>query len=220
MDLSASEQEYIKTIYRISERDAGAVSTNAISLALKTSPPSTTEMIKKLAEKYLVDYKPYYGVTLTNDGRRMAMSILRRQRLWKVFLIHKLRFPWEQIQALTNTLEHIDNDDLIARLDAFLDFPKFDPLGEAIPNSEGRITIRNQSTLLEANLYQTTVLIGVRDDDPAFLSFLSEHHIKLGTSIIIKSFREFDKSLDIILDDQHTLTISKQTAQNLIVKIK
>jgi DtxR family Mn-dependent transcriptional regulator len=216
--LSHSEQDYIKVIYRISERDSGAVSTNAIAHVLGTSAPSTTDMMKKLADKHLVEYKPYYGVLLTADGRRLAINILRRQRLWKVFLISKLRFPWEQVQGLADELEHVGNDDLIARLDAFLDFPKFDPLGDPIPNNDGRITIRAQATLAELKIGQSGSLIGVRDDDSQFLTFLSQSQIRLGSQLTILNIRDFDGSIEILIDDAKSLTISKAVCHQLVVK--
>lgn len=213
-----TEQDYVKVIYRISERDSNAVNTNAIAQALGTTAPSTTDMIKKLSDKKLVEYKPYYGVTLTAEGRRMAINILRRQRLWKVFLISKLRFPWEQVQTLSNELEHVGNDDLISRLDAFLDFPKFDPLGDPIPNIDGRITIRAQVTLAELSTNQSGTLIGVRDDDEGFLSFLSQNGIKLGSILAVQNTREFDGNVELIIDGFRSLTISKSVCQLLVVK--
>ena len=154
LTLSSAEEDYIKAIYKISERDPKAVHTNAIALHLNTTAASVTDMIKRLATKGIVNYEKYYGVTLTTQGQRMATMILRRNRLWEVFLVSKLRFPWHQVSHIADALEHVVDEELILRLDAYLDYPKFDPHGDPIPNAEGRFTIRSQKSLSELHIGQ------------------------------------------------------------------
>jgi DtxR family transcriptional regulator, Mn-dependent transcriptional regulator len=216
--LTTAEENYLKAIFKISESDKKSVSTNAISAILKTTPASVTDMVRKLAEKEYINYTKYKGVSLTNEGNKIAIELIRRHRLWEVFLVDKLRFSWENIHEIAEQLEHINNAELISRLDAYLDYPKFDPHGEPIPNFNGKFTLRNQLQLSEISSNQVTSVMGVRDSSKPFLKHLTSMGIKIGTNIIIQERTDYDGALKIYVDKRNTHTISEITAQNILVK--
>jgi DtxR family transcriptional regulator, Mn-dependent transcriptional regulator len=216
--LTSAEENYLKVIFKISEKDTKSVQTNTIAKYMGTSAASVTDMIKRLAEKDLVHYERYHGVTLTAHGNKWVASVIRRHRLWETFLVQKLRFAWHQVHDIADQLEHIDSDDLITRLDAFLDYPKFDPHGDPIPNAEGRFTIRHQISLSELPVSQTGVLVGVRDDSNIFLKHLNDLGIKLGSTIKVLSKSEYDGSMRIRIDGQSEESISAPTSNLLLIR--
>lgn len=218
MLLSIAEENYIKAIFKIAEKEKKSVSTNAIAKHLSTTAASVTDMLKKLSEKDLVHYEKYKGVSLSNQGNKIATHLVRKHRLWEVFLVSKLRFGWHQVHEIAEELEHIDSDELIARLDAFLDYPKFDPHGDPIPNADGKFTIRNQISLSELYIHQSGIVLGVKENQSDFLKYLTELHIKLGSVIRIIDITLFDKSMKIMIDEKFEASISHQVAQNLLVK--
>ena len=142
-NFSVSEENYIKAIYHI-QQSVDTVSTNALAEQLKTKPASVTDMLKKLKTKKLLHYEPYQGVRLTAEGRKLALGIVRKHRLWEFFLVEKLQFGWDEVHEVAEELEHISSKKLIDKLDAYLDFPRFDPHGGPIPDENGRWMYRTQ----------------------------------------------------------------------------
>lgn len=216
--LTKTEENYLKAIFKISEKSKKSATTNAIAHQLGTSAASVTDMLKKLAEKELINYERYKGVTLKATGSRVATTLIRKHRLWEVFLVKNLRFSWDQVHEIAEELEHIPSDELIMRLDAFLDYPKFDPHGDPIPNADGKFTIRSQTALSEMHKGQQGILVGVREHSSEFLKYLGKLNIKLGTHIAVIGQELFDKSIQIIVNKKDTLTISDIVAQNLLMK--
>lgn len=121
---SQTEENYIKAIYHLDSISTKGISTNAIAKKLETKASSVTDMIKKLSEKKVVIYKKYQGVTLTDFGKKTAANIIRKHRLWEVFLVEKLNFSWDEVHEVAEQLEHIKSPKLINELDALLDYPK------------------------------------------------------------------------------------------------
>lgn len=218
MTLTTAEENYLKAIFKIYERTQKSASTNAIAQHLSTSAASVTDMLKRLAEKKYINYEKYKGVTLTSEGNKAATQLIRKHRLWEVFLVKKLRFTWDQVHDIAEQLEHIQSNELIMRLDAYLDYPKFDPHGDPIPNSDGKFTIRNQTPLSDMHQGQSGSLVGVKEHHSDFLLYLNALHIKLGTIIAIKETMPFDKSLRVELDHKREVLITNQVAQNLLIK--
>lgn len=213
-----AEENYLKAIFKIAEKEKKSVSTNSLAKALETSPASITDMVKKMADKNLVAYEKYKGVSLTSLGSRIATELIRRHRLWEVFLVEKLRFAWHHVHDIAEELEHIDSSELIARLDAFMDYPKFDPHGDPIPNAEGKFTIRTQIPLADIGLNTETVVLGVKEHSTSFLEHLHSLNIKIGTRIEITQIADYDGSRNVVLDHKKELTLSNQVVQNLFVK--
>jgi DtxR family Mn-dependent transcriptional regulator len=217
--ITESEENYIKAIFKIAEKEKKAVSTTAIAAHLETSPASVTDMIKKLADKGLVDYERYYGVTLTAYGIREATQLIRRHRLWEVFLVEKLRFGWHQVHEIAEQLEHVHSEEMVARLDAYLDYPRYDPHGDPIPNSDGKFTLRTQEPLSALLPGQQGIVLGVKEHDTPFLSYLNQMGIRLGTEIKILEKTQFDLSLRAMVDKKKEMTFTHAVSQLLLMKI-
>ena len=214
--LSFTEENHLKAIFHLSSVDNQDVSTNAIADSLKTKAPSVTDMLQKLSEKKLVSYKKYQGSFLTPDGRKTALNIIRKHRLWEVFLVEKLEFNWSEVHEVAEQLEHIKSKKLINELDKFLDYPTKDPHGDPIPNTAGFIKYTNRALLSELEIGDKGQFIGVKDSSSAFLKFLDKRKIALGTNIEILHIEDFDNSIHIGLDETN-LTISVKSANNIYV---
>lgn len=214
---SQSEENYLKAIFHLTTAEKNGISTNAIAEKLATKPSSVTDMIRKLSDKKVVSYKKYYGVALTNSGRKIAANIVRKHRLWEVFLVEKLQFSWDEVHDVAEQLEHIHSPKLIQQLDLFLGFPTQDPHGDPIPDQDGNLkTIEKRllSTLLKN---ESGVCIGVDDSSSEFLQFLDKRGITLGKQIKVLEKEAFDDSLTIEINQQK-MTISKKIANNLYIQ--
>lgn len=218
--LSQTEENYLKIIYKIAEKEKKSVSTNAISSLAGTQPATVTDMIRKLAEKDLVIYEKYKGVNLTAYGIKIATQLIRNNRLWKTFLVEKLRFGWHQIDTISDDLEHMQSPELISRLDAFLDYPKFDPFGDPIPNSDGKFTIRHQIALTELPELKPAILLSLKDHHTELLKHLTQLHIKPGCEITIIHKNKYDLTMQVSIDGRHNEILSREVAQILLVRPK
>jgi DtxR family transcriptional regulator, Mn-dependent transcriptional regulator len=216
--VTQSEENYLKTIYHLGKQGSIAVSTNAIAEKMTTKASSVTDMLKKLAEKQLVDYKKYQGVSLTNEGKIVAANVVRKHRLWEVFLVNKLKFSWDEVHDVAEQLEHIKSQKLIDELDAFLEFPTQDPHGDPIPDREGNLQKSQKIFLSQVNESVNCCCIGVKDSSANFLKYLDKNSIAIGTDIQIMNKEPFDESMTIKINNSD-LTISKEIANNIYVKI-
>lgn len=214
-----AEENYLKAIFKIAEKEKKSVSTNAIAKQMSTSAASVSDMLKKLADKSLIHYEKYKGVSLTTLGNFEATQLIRKHRLWEVFLVDKLRFRWDQVHDIAEELEHINSDELIRRLDIYLGKPKFDPHGDPIPNAEGKFTLRNQIGFNDLKEGQTGILVGVKEHTTPFLEYLNSLQIALGTELTIKNKVRYDESIQLLISKIHEHTITQAVAQNLLVKI-
>lgn len=215
--MTYSEENYIKVIYHLSLVSPKGINTNAIAGMIESKASSVTDMVKKLAEKELVDYQKYQGVTLTQKGLHAAKMIVRKHRLWEVFLVEKLDFTWDEVHDLAEELEHIKSEKLINRLDEFLGFPKEDPHGDPIPDRYGQMIKVEKQLLSEVGLNKKVMCLGVKDSSPSFLQYLDKHQISLGSEIEIINKEAFDMSLTILMNGKEIL-ISNKIAGNLFVK--
>ncbi len=215
--MTHSEENYLKTIFHLGRNGKGPVSTNAIAEQMETKPSSVTDMVKKLSDKGLVNYKKYQGVSLTPVGTKTALSIIRKHRLWEVFLVKKLHFTWDEVHEVAEQLEHIKSEKLIDQLDELLEFPKFDPHGDPIPTKNGEFTEPKKQLLSQLPISTQGVCVGVKDSSATFLKFLDRNKIALGNLIEIMDKEEFDDSLHIKVDGEK-MHISHQIASNLYVK--
>lgn len=215
--MTVSEENYLKVIYHLSLVSPKGVNTNAIAGMLDTKASSVTDMIKKLAEKDLVSYIKYQGVSLTEKGMYSAKMIVRKHRLWEVFLVEKLQFSWDEVHEIAEELEHIKSEKLINKLDNFLGFPNFDPHGDPIPDVNGAIKKVQKKLLSEVSLETEFQCVGVKDTSVDFLQFLDKKGIALGTFITILEKETFDETLKIKLNNK-MITISNKIATNLYVQ--
>lgn len=217
-NISHTEENYLKAIFKIAEREEKPASTNAISAEISTSAASVTDMLKRLSEKALIHYEKYKGVTLTANGDKIAKHLIRKHRLWEVFLVDKLHFSWDKVHDMAEQLEHIQAPELVERLDAFLGFPKFDPHGDPIPDAKGNFTFRKQSPLLEMAIGDQGVVVGVQDHSTAFLQYLDRLRLVLGAKVQLVEHFEYDESVKILLNGEQEQILSKKVAQNLFIQ--
>lgn len=216
MNYTTSEENYLKTIYHLQEKE-GTVTTNSLADTLQTKPASVTDMMKKLDAKKLLHYKPYYGFSLSAEGRKIALGVIRRHRLWEYFLSEKLNFGWDEVHVIAEELEHVGNKKLIDRLDAFLGFPPFDPHGDPIPDGKGKIRNIKKIPLHQLPLQQVAEVCQVTNQSPDMLELLQHRSIGIGTRVEVKKYFEFDHSLELKVRNT-VITISEQLAKNIFVK--
>jgi DtxR family Mn-dependent transcriptional regulator len=214
---SQSEENYLKAIYHLGVISKKGISTNAIAEKLQTKASSVTDMIKKLSEKDLIIYKKYHGVNLTERGRKIAANVIRKHRLWEVFLVDKLNFSWDEVHDVAEQLEHIKSPKLINQLDMLLGFPTHDPHGDPIPDKEGNYNKIDKSLLATLLKNESGVCVGVSDSSSEFLQYLDKKGIRLGKEITVLEKEEFDDSL-LIKIDNIKISISHKIANNLYIK--
>ena len=215
--MTISEENYIKVIYHLSLVSPKGVNTNAIAGMLNTKASSVTEMLKKLSDKELLIYQKYQGVNLTEKGLLSAKMIVRKHRLWEVFLVEKLNFSWDEVHEIAEELEHIKSEKLVNKLDEFLDFPAFDPHGDPIPDENGAIKKVEKLLLSEAKINIDYQCVGVTDTSVAFLQYLDKQKISLGSKLKVIEKESFDETLTLLIDTKN-ITISNKIATNLYIK--
>jgi len=217
MKLSHTEENYLKAIYSLAYANTNNVSTTLISAALKTKASSVTDMIRKLADKDLLHYKKYQGVSLSKTGQEIAVEIVRKHRLWEVFLVNTLHYNWDEVHELAEQLEHIKSDTLIDKLEAFLEFPTNDPHGDPIPDKDGNIEHHKNIMLSSVETEKYCVVIGIKDSSDSFLKYLDQIDIQLGSTLKVISKEAFDNSMRVE-NNQISFSISNQISKNLFVK--
>ena len=214
-----AEENYLKAILSLSLQSGELVSTNEIAVEINTSAASVSDMLKKLQEKDLIIYTKYKGVSLNKKGERIAVNILRKHRLWETFLVRKLDFNWDEVHDVAEQLEHIKSERLMDKLDSFLNFPKFDPHGEVIPTKDGEIPKTDRIPLSEIEENSKGTVLGVTLDDSSFLQYLNKLEIQIGTEIEIFDRIDFDKSVNISINNKKQ-NISNQLAKHLLINKK
>jgi DtxR family Mn-dependent transcriptional regulator len=219
MELSLSEENYLKAIYHLSGGGKEQVATNAISERLKTTPASVSDMIRKLSEKGMLHYQKYQGVTVSDEGAKSALRVIRKHRLWEVFLVSKLKFHWDEVHDVAEQLEHINSPLLIGRLDEFLGFPKFDPHGDPIPDEHGAIDAKPKKVLDSMTAGERGKLVALKDTEAGFLQYLDRINLHLGDSVEVVEVMEYDKSMLIEIKGLKQLSISQQVASNLLLDV-
>lgn len=215
---SLSEENYLKAIFHLQKHSKAGVSTNALAEEMQTKASSVTDMVKKLSDKDLVIYKKYQGVYLSDSGRETALQIVRKHRLWEVFLVEKLGFSWDEVHEVAEELEHIKSEKLISELDKFLDYPKRDPHGDPIPDAKGNFQVANKTLLSDLSKGEKGTLVGVKDTSSEFLKYLDKNKIALGKTIKVLDKEAFDGSMLIQVDNE-TLRVFTLVTVNIYIKI-
>jgi len=214
---SLSEENYLKAIFHLETSYKGGVSTNALAEEMQTKASSVTDMIKRLSDKDLVNYKKYQGVKLSTAGKQAAIEVIRKHRLWEVFLVEKLGFNWDEVHEVAEQLEHIKSEKLTNELDKFLEYPKKDPHGDPIPDSKGNFNVGDRILLSALKKGETGICVGVKDSSSDFLQYLDKNQISLGKKIKVIEKEDFDQSMVIVIDEIE-LRISNQISTNLFIK--
>ena len=225
LNFSTSEENYIKTIFHL-QNGQNTVTTNALAEKLSTKPASVTDMMKKLKAKKLLRYQPYQGFRLSSEGKKVALDIIRRHRLWEYFLAEKLKFKWDEVHIVAEDLEHVSSKKLIDKLDEYLGYPKFDPHGDPIPNSLGKMEHSKQISLADMDVNKSAEVCRVVNQTEEMLELLQHKKITLGTRVEVRRKFEFDHSIEITLrqskknsPDQPSFSISEQLAKNIFVSL-
>lgn len=216
MNYSVSEENYIKAIYTL-RGNKELVSTNALAELMDTKPASVTDMLKKLRAKKLIIYQPYQGCRLNAEGIKVALNIVRRHRLWEYFLAEKLKFEWNEVHVVAEELEHVSSPKLIEQLDAYLGFPRFDPHGDPIPDSEGKMHSVKQVKLTQLPLHTLAKVNGLTDQSADMLELLKHRNINIGTEVEITRKFGFDQSVEVRIPNNSFFIISEQAAQHILV---
>ncbi len=214
---SQSEEDYLKAVYHL-EAENLSVSTNSLASYLNMKPSSVSDMLKKLAEKKYINYQKYKGTSLTKKGKLIALKIIRKHRLWESFLVDKLGFSWASVHSIAEQLEHINSEELIDKLDEFLDFPKYDPHGDPIPAKNGSIEKLNQKLLIDFVENETGIIKGVKKATPSLLNYLDDIKINLGDIVKVEKIIDFDRSFIINIKNKK-ITVSEKICKNLHLEI-
>ena len=216
MKLSFTEENYLKAIYLLANEPAHKVANLSIAEKLQINPATVTEMLRKLHDKKLVNYNRAHGASLTKEGEKIALKVLRKHRIWETFLVQNLAFSWDEVHEVAEQLEHIQSDKLLEQLDKFLGYPKFDPHGDPIPDKNGKMPIFKAIPLSNCTIGKKYKLIGVSNHSPAFLQYLDKINFTIGNLIEIKEINEFDKSLSVVLNGKTKTVFSYEVSRNLL----
>ncbi|MFS4417303.1 metal-dependent transcriptional regulator [Maribacter sp. 2307ULW6-5] len=214
---TTSEENYLKAIFHLQEEEDGGISTSSLSEKLVTKAASVTEMVKRLAEKKLVNYQKYYGVQLTEEGRKHALLIIRKHRLWEYFLVERLNFDWDEVHDVAEQLEHIKSPKLVEELDVYLGRPEYDPHGDPIPNAQGELPRAARRKLSQLKEGESGICKGFNDNSSAFLQYVAKHDIGLETPIKVLNIESFDESMTVLVG-QRTLSLSKTATENIYME--
>ncbi|NND06932.1 MAG: metal-dependent transcriptional regulator [Saprospiraceae bacterium] len=216
--MTPAEENYLAAIFKISQHHGTPVGTTTLSEQLGTTPASVSDMLKKLSDKSLIHYEKYYGARLTDSGNTAATKLVRKHRLWETFLVKKLNFSWAEVHEIADQLEHIKSDLLVERLDTYLDFPRFDPHGDPIPDAAGKFTLRKQERLRDLNIGEGGVVVGVQDHGEDFLTRLDRVSIQMGTIIHVLDQYAYDKSVKVSTNDSAYATLSDEITRKIYVR--
>lgn len=213
-----SKEDYLGIIYKHMDEN-GEIKANLIASKLNISNPAVTDMLRKLSRDGNVIYEKYKGVRLTVQGEEYARNIIRRHRIWEVFLNQIVGMPWDKVHDEAHRLEHSASDELINRLEEMLEYPEYDPHGDPIPSKEGKMPkLRKHVPLSDLKQGQVGTVIRVNDFDDQFLNYISGIGVNLNEVILVKEKRTFDKSMQIIIKGK-PCNISSKIAENIFVGI-
>lgn len=212
-----SEENYLKSIYLLGKQGKDKVSATALASSLRNNPASVIDMLKRMTEKKLIEYDKFIGAKLTETGSKTALLVIRRHRLWELFLQDKLGYTWVEVHEIAEQLEHVHHEELADRLDDFLGFPQFDPHGDPIPDKNGNFPELKSCPLSEYEHQERGSVVGLADMSSTFLKYLDKVGIHIGTEIKVIENNAFDNSLDIKIDGKTKIHLSQQAAQNILI---
>ncbi len=212
-----SVEDYLKTIYHL-QGDAPdeRVKTKVLAEQMELSQPSVTNMLKTLSEEGLIEYQPYRGARLTENGNRIALRVIRNHRLIEVFLVQVLNYTWDEVHAEAERLEHAMSDKLAERIDQFLSHPRFDPHGDPIPTADGKLHNHDTIPLSDARPKMRVRVERVLDQQPEVLRYLESLSLTPGVTAEVVNVLSFDGQMFIRLGE-NDISISQSLASRLLV---
>jgi DtxR family Mn-dependent transcriptional regulator len=215
--LSYTEENYLKALLKISfDNGVEEVGTNELASTLAIKPATANDMLKKLKEKELVDYEKYGKISLTVEGRKNAIYVLRKHRLWETFLYEKLEFSWDEVHEVAEQLEHIHSEKLVDKLDKFLEYPEFDPHGDPIPNKKGELKVQFKKTLSDISVGNRCKMVAVKDNSSLFLQYVVKVGLGINNEIVVLSKQEYDAIMVIEVNGVKS-SVSQKFAENIFV---
>jgi DtxR family transcriptional regulator, Mn-dependent transcriptional regulator len=215
--LSSTEENYLKALLHLTLiSDKEEAGTNEIAAYLGVKPATANDMLKRLKEKKLIRYEKYRKVSLAEKGRMLATEVLRKHRLWETFLYEKLEFTWDEVHEVAEQLEHIQSDKLIEKLDKFLNYPKFDPHGDAIPNAKGEMQSSFRKTLAEIEAGKICKMVAVKDNTATFLQYVVKVGLGINNKIKVIGKQPYDAMMEIEINGKKS-HVSQKFAENILV---
>lgn len=214
--LSLTEENYLKAIFHLTTTE-NTVTINEISKFLNVKMPSVNNMMKKFATRKWVIYESYKPIKITSEGKRQAAQIVRKHRLTEMFLVEKMNFGWENVHEIAEQLEHIHSEEFFDKMDELLNFPKYDPHGEPIPDKDGVIIAQDLLKLSECSTGKVFIFTSVTISDDDFLTYLTEKKLELGKEIEILLIERYDRSMTVRIGDEQAI-LSKIICEKILVK--
>ncbi len=215
--LSYTEENYLKALLKISmDNEIEEVGTNELATALAIKPATANDMLKKLKEKEMVDYEKYGKIKLTTEGKKKAIDVIRKHRLWETFLYKKLEFNWDEVHEVAEQLEHIQSAKLVDKLDKFLDYPEFDPHGDPIPNKKGELKVQFKKRLSDVAVGNSCKMVAVKDNSTSFLQYVVKAGLGINNEISVVSKQEYD-ALTVIEANGIRSSVSQKFTENIFV---
>jgi DtxR family Mn-dependent transcriptional regulator len=208
-------EDYLKTIYTLSEVES-PVSTSRIAEARQVKAGSATNMLQRLAKLNLVNYEKHYGVTLTRNGQKIALEVLRHHRLIELYLIEALGFSWDEVHEQADILEHVISEKLEERIAAALGHPTFDPHGDPIPGKDGTIVSLDYRPLATLTVGESAIVARIVEDNSELLRYLAELGLMPGTAVRILEIAPFDGPITIEIGED-TKVVGSVVAQEVLV---
>lgn len=217
--LSYTEENYLKALLQLTleEGPREGAGTNELAAYLAVTPATVTAMLKKLKEKKLIEYEKYGKVSLTTEGKKSAIEVLRKHRLWETFLYEKMEFTWDEVHEVAEQLEHIQSQKLINKLDKLLGFPKFDPHGDPIPNANGELKVLPKKTLSEIEVGCTCVMVAVKDNSAPFLQYVVQLGLAINNKILVLGKQPYDALMEIEVNGKRSAVSQKFTSNIYVV---
>ncbi|HEY0041987.1 MAG TPA: metal-dependent transcriptional regulator [Flavisolibacter sp.] len=212
-----SEENYLKELYKLSQKEIKKVNNIALAKAMGLNPATVLEMVRKLTEKKLAETLPDKSIQLTEKGRKKALIIVRKHRLWEVFLVNKLNYRWSEVHELAEQLEHVDSEELINRLEEFLDSPAFDPHGDPIPDRNGKIKKHSSIALSSAIKDKQYHVVSFADTADSFLDYLAAVNIEPGVKVKIIDHLAYDNSYTLSINKKN-IQVTEKVARNILVQ--
>lgn len=212
-----SKEDYLSAIYKFRD-ESGEIKPNLIAENLSITNAAVTDMLRKLSRDGFIAYKKYKGVRLTSKGEQYAKNMVRRHRIWETFLHQVLGMSWDKIHDEAEMLEHSSSDELVNRLEEFMNYPDTDPHGFPIPDRTGKLPKHKSAVAIsELSKHDKAEVIRVNDSHSGMLGYISKIGIELGKEIIIKDVLEFDGSVLLGINNKE-VNISKTIASHIFVE--
>lgn len=217
MNISQTEENYLKSIYILSQAEEGKIPNFSIAQQLNINPATVTEMLKKLADKKWIEYSRTGGANLTEVGQHFALQVIRKHRLWETFLVQNLNFTWDEVHEVAEQLEHIQSEKLLDQLDQYLGHPKFDPHGDPIPDRDGKLPATRAILLSDCAIGEVRKFVAVANHSSAFLQYLSKVGFAISGSVEIEDIHEFDHSMEVVLGGNRKTVFSSEVCKGILV---